>query len=88
MPAFVLQPASAGAPNAAAPDHPADPLGAWLEANECTAPGSAADTRVEYDCKRAPVVRVQSDGGKRWPRKLGSLYTLRVMHNFFTNQTR
>jgi poly(3-hydroxybutyrate) depolymerase len=88
VPAFLLLSAGSGSSDAAAPEHPADPLGAWLEANECTAPGGAAGTRVEYDCKRGPVVRVQSDSGKRWPKKLGSLYTLRVMHNFFTNQTR
>jgi poly(3-hydroxybutyrate) depolymerase len=87
VPAFLVVSGGSGS-DAAAPEHPADPLGAWLEANECTAPGGAADTRVEYDCKRAPVVRVQADSGRRWPRKLGSLYTLRAVHNFLTNQTR
>ena len=82
----MLQPASP-VPDAAAPEHPADPLGAWLEANECTAPSNAG-SRVEYHCKRGAVVRVQPEGRRRWPKKLGELYTLRVIHNFFANQTR
>jgi poly(3-hydroxybutyrate) depolymerase len=93
-PAIVIQQPPRAVVDAAAADpvpQQPDALNAWLELNECTLPASDAGTqdRIDYTCTRAPVVlHTANKATGRWPKKIGRLYTLRVIHTFFEAQTR
>jgi poly(3-hydroxybutyrate) depolymerase len=89
------QPAAteAGAPAAPAPAAATKAasipgLDYWLKANTCDAkPQPSGDAGVQeerYSCKTAPVVHVNLQvDAKRWPRKIGSKWTIRYMMEFF-----
>ena len=62
-------------------------IGYWLKANGCSvAPsaGSNAKKETQYDCKKGRVVKVAVNGSRRkFPRKVGRLYSVRYLDKFF-----
>lgn len=88
VPTLVIRQADTVA-DAAAKKAP-DAIDALLRLHQCSksaAPTAKADEKLEptaYDCKGAALSAVEVPrAGKQWPQKVGSLYSLRLVHQFF-----